>query len=201
MRKSRKNIFLASLFLLVFFLTSVNVLAIVDNDPQIGGIEEILFGKTFINLKLAERINRIENNIFGQTYKDDSLDKRTRRIKNFVLGKTFPLQDDNNENKLEVKESASDLYNPGYENVQTQEITESGFLDLLIQNINNERSFKGLLPVEKDVIAVKVAEEEGSSLIQKGYLSYFNLISSSISFNISGFFIKSLMPFLCTKLC
>lgn len=60
------------------------------------------------------------------------------------------------------------------ENLSTKEISYTQFLDLLINKINLERSFKGLIPLEADPIAVQVAGEQANDLVLSGYLSYFN---------------------------
>ncbi|GEM_PF-2353760 len=165
--------------LVLFFSISVSFAAVLnDNYPKIANIEEIVFGKSSPGLKINDRLNAIENNLFGETYPKDSLFERTKRIVSYVLGPT------NNDYDTEVSE---DTYpdNPkkplnitvpdGYENVQTNEISELEFVNILLSLINDERSFKGLLPLIRDDIAMKVALEQAKSLISKGYLSYFNL--------------------------
>ena len=62
----------------------------------------------------------------------------------------------------------------GYENVQTKELDANEFLENIIQHVNERRSFKGLLPLEKDEIVVSTASEQARNLIIKGYLSYYN---------------------------
>ena len=131
-----------------------------EDYPEIARIEHILFGKTFSELKINNRLVQIEKNIFGESYDNVSLDKRTQRVKDLVLGSQ------QNVNAMEKQ---------GYENIQTMELDSNKFLYLLVESINNERVFKGLLPVQEDVIASKVASDHALSLIKKGYLSYFNL--------------------------
>lgn len=62
-----------------------------------------------------------------------------------------------------------------YENLQTKEISKESFNELVIKLINDERSFRGLLPLNTDEIASKVAEEHAKNIVQQGYLSYYNL--------------------------
>lgn len=63
----------------------------------------------------------------------------------------------------------------GYENTQTIELSYDDFVDDFIRLLNEERSYKGLLPLIKDDIATKVARDQANDLIFKKYLSYFNL--------------------------
>lgn len=63
----------------------------------------------------------------------------------------------------------------GYENTETIELDFNDFVDNFIKLVNEERSYKGLLPLIKDDIATKVAQEHANDLIFKKYLSYFNL--------------------------
>lgn len=51
---------------------------------------------------------------------------------------------------------------------------EQKFEEEVVQNINEERSFKGLLPLTKDDIAMKVAFDHSQDLINKEVLSYYN---------------------------
>lgn len=132
----------------------------VEDYPEIARIEHILFGKTFLDLKINNRLVKIEKNIFGESYDNDSLDKRTQRVKDLVLG---------------GPSNAKAIEEQGYENIQTKELDSANFLEFLIESINNERVFKGLLPVREDTIASKVAGDHALDLIKKGYLSYFNL--------------------------
>ena len=129
----------------------------VDNYPQIGKVEQTLFGQTFPGLKISGRLSKIEKNIFGKIYVNDSLVSRTERVTTYVLGNS------NNES------GGVDT-----ENQQAREVSSTEFLDLILENINNARSFKGLLPIQKDVIAERVAEEQALELVSNGYLSYFD---------------------------
>lgn len=63
----------------------------------------------------------------------------------------------------------------GYENAETKELPLNEFADVFIKLVNEERSYKGLLPLIKDDIATNVAFEQANELIIKGFLSYFNL--------------------------
>lgn len=153
--------------LIFFFLPLCSLRAeIKDNYPKIAEIETVLFNKSFSDLKIIDRINQIEKNIFGKNYASDSLDGRTKRIQSFVLGS----------GDVEIPQS---LNYEGYENVQTKEVNEAQFIELIIENINQKRSFKGLLPLKEDVIAMKVAREHAIDLISNNYISYFNLKQQS----------------------
>src|SRR3989338_3931526 len=120
-----------------------------ENYPVIEKIENIIFGKSFPNLKISNRIGAIEKNVFGKTYPNDSLDIRTKRLKTNVLGIS--------------------------DNLQTAEINSEKFQDILYEFINEEISFKGLLPLVKDETALSVAFEQAKEILAKGYVSYKNL--------------------------
>ena len=62
----------------------------------------------------------------------------------------------------------------GYENTLTQELTKEEFEDSVISYINNERSFKGLLPLVKDELARNVAYDHANNLVKMQYLSFIN---------------------------
>ncbi len=136
-----------------------------DNYPVIGKIENILFGKPSSDLKISDRISAIEKNIFGKTYSRDPLDVRTERLKANVLGDSENLADTEQEFQN----------NNNYENLQTVEVSSEQFQDILYQFINEERSFKGLLPLVKDETVLNVAFEQAKEILAKDYLSYSNL--------------------------
>ena len=164
-------VLLASCFLLPASFSSVQ-----ENYPIIGKIENILFSKSFPNLKISDRISLIEKNVFGKTYPKDSLDVRTKRLKANVLGVSNDLQNENSdtvEAPLNTNQKFQD--DNDYENLQTQEVNSERFQDILYEFINEERSFKGLLPLVKDEIASNVAFEQTKETLTKGYLSYSNL--------------------------
>lgn len=56
----------------------------------------------------------------------------------------------------------------------SSDLRDEKFIDAVFQYINEERSFKGLLPLVKDDIAMKVASEQASDLIERGNLSYYS---------------------------
>lgn len=66
-----------------------------------------------------------------------------------------------------------------YESSQTIELTSEQFLNKVFESINNERSFKGFLPLIKDDTAIKLAGEQSDDLIKKGCISYYNLNNKS----------------------
>ena len=65
--------------------------------------------------------------------------------------------------------------NNNYENLQTTEVNSEEFQEILSRFINEERSFKGLLPLIKDEIAFNTAFEQAKEILTKGYLSYSSL--------------------------
>ena len=147
-----------------------------ENYPVIEKIENIIFGKSFPNLKISNRIGAIEKNVFGKTYPNDSLDIRTKRLKTNVLGISDNLPNENSETvetPLNTNQEFQD--NNNYENLQTAEINSEKFQDILYEFINEERSFKGLLPLVKDETALSVAFEQAKEILAKGYVSYKNL--------------------------
>lgn len=159
--------------LLCFFASLFLCLAVSfaqENYPVIEKIENILFGKSFPNIKISDRISAIEKNVFGKTYPNDSLDIRTERLKVNVLGISDNLQI---ETPLNTNQEFQD--NNNYENLQTAEINSEKFQDILYEFINEERSFKGLLPLVKDEIALSIAFEQAKEILAKGYVSYKNL--------------------------
>ena len=167
-------------FLLILLITiQLNILpassaVLNDNYPKIANVEEIIFGKSSPDLKTEERLTTIEKNLFGETYSKDSLSNRTKRIVDYVLG---PINEDYDSEAIasDLKDKSSEILpHGGYENIQTSELTEGEFLDTLLLQINDQRSFKGLLPLTKDDIAMKVANDQATTLISKGYLSFYN---------------------------
>ena len=149
------------LVLLVTFFTGCTLSNAQENYPVIANIEELVFGKTFPDLKISDRLSSIEKNTFGKTYESDSLAGRTERLKTYILGG----QDE------EINAAGTQA---GYENNLTKEISTEEFVDILFQKINEERTIKGLLPLANDAIAVKLAGEHVKELIMMGYLSYYN---------------------------
>ena len=157
------------LCLLIFcFTISSQSADLQDNYPQVTKIETIIFGKSFLKLKIAERLSQLETNVFGKIFSTEALDKRTQRLKESVLGDSENSQEE--VNKEEKTKTQKQVYN----NVQAKEISNEQFAALLFQFINEARSFKGLMPLAKDDIATKVANEQASDLFVKGYLSYYN---------------------------
>lgn len=63
----------------------------------------------------------------------------------------------------------------GYENLLTAEIDLVKFENLLLEKINNERSLRGLSPLGLDPLAKSVAIDHSMFLLDKGYLSYYDL--------------------------
>lgn len=63
----------------------------------------------------------------------------------------------------------------GYENQETQELSPEQFSDYVIQLINNERSYKGLLTLSIDPISNLVAREYANDLVTNSYFSYCDL--------------------------
>ncbi|MBI3591116.1 MAG: hypothetical protein HY094_07075 [Candidatus Melainabacteria bacterium] len=175
--------FLSAFLIFLYFSAPCFSASLTDNYPQIAKIEKILFGKAFPDLKLSDRLTQIEKDLFTKSYPVDSLDKRTERVKGAVLGNS-EKSDNNYEGDIDDSNDISDdkpnqkltnFANAVSDNTQAKEVDPSQFLELLVQNINEERSFKGLLPVQKDLIAKKVSDEHSHDVLQKGYLSYFNL--------------------------
>ena len=164
-------IFLAScLLLLISFFSAVSAVNTQDTYPQIGKIETVLFGRTFSDLKISERLTRIENNVFSKSYPLESLDKRTQRVKEVVLGQSI-----NNEVETSNEKSKTTIQTTSSNGFQAQEVSAVQFLELLFTYVNESRSFKGLLPLTKDDIATKVAAEHANSILTKGYLSNYDL--------------------------
>ena len=151
--------------LMLFLLIVPSFASSQDNYPVVGKIESIIFGKPFPTLKISNRINTIEKDVFGKTYPNDSLDVRTERLKANILGASEEVADTNQRFQE----------NDNYENLQTVEVNSEKFQDILYQFINEERSFKGALPLLKDEIAFNVAFEQAKEILAKGYLSYSNL--------------------------
>ncbi len=141
-----------------------------DIYPQVGEAEYFLFGKTFENKKISERLSGIEKNIFKKIYEDDSLDERTRRVRSYVFGNPRNAH----QNPYEQHDLDPKLQDSGYENLQTQEINEHDFINTVIEEVNKQRSFKGLIPLNNDALANRVANEQSGEIILKGHLSYFN---------------------------
>ena len=146
-----------------------------ENYPVIGKIETILFGKSYPDLKISPRISAIEKSIFGKDYPKDSLDVRTERLKINVLGNSGDLTEENYDTVQEPVSMNQEFVDNNYENLQTVEVNSEKFLDILYGFLNEERSFKGLLPLTKDEIGLNTAFEQAKEILTKGYLSYKNL--------------------------
>ena len=155
------NTYKAVLVLLLFLAFSSMLLASSsDNYPVIGNIEQALFSTTFTEKPVLERISSIEKHLFGKNYTNDSLDKRTKRINEYLLGNAGNQQDKTFD---------------GYENIESKELDADSFVEFVVQQINESRSYKGLMPLVVDPIARLVAREHAKDLINRGYISYFNL--------------------------
>ncbi|OGI19941.1 MAG: hypothetical protein A3B68_00125 [Candidatus Melainabacteria bacterium RIFCSPHIGHO2_02_FULL_34_12] len=157
-----------SLCLVFIFLIIIPAAYSEDNYPKIGNLENILLGMSSPDEKISDRLTALEQNVFGMSFLNDSLDVRTHRIKNYVLGKTS-VQD------AQITPD-SKYVNNGFENenAHTKEISESEFIEILVQLINDERSFKGSIPLTKDSISINTAQEHAFDLLKKGYLTYFS---------------------------
>ncbi len=156
---------------LASFATSVP-----DNYPEIARVEKLLFDKSSPEINISDRLTRIEKSLFNKSYLSEDLQKRSDRIKFYVIGNSLD-EEENPKNVTESDNKQDVLQNTdeeGYENIQTEEIDKSQFIDLLIKKINLERGFKGLLTVKPDTISTIVAEEHSNELIKRGYLSYFD---------------------------
>ncbi len=187
-RIKKNNFLLFTTVALCFFICTISCLSVSlqDNYPVIGKVEVVLFGKANPELKIADRLSQAEKNIFGKTFESESLFDRTNRIKSAVLGNSdledglqndYEITDFNDSEtkpKTVSKKSKPLKTVQGYENNKTKEVNELAFLDLVLTNINNERSLRGLLPLIRDDIAQKVAGEQALDLIEKGSLSYYN---------------------------
>ena len=158
---------------LLFFLSSSAYSQ--DNYPVIGEMEDILFGMSSPNLKISDRISTVEKNIFGRTYPNDSLDTRTERLKANVIGVTDNSESENPDAFKVPVNMNQKAFDNGYENVQAVEVNNEQFQEFIYEFINDERSFKGLLPLTMDDIAVNVAFEQAKEILTKGFLSYSNL--------------------------
>ena len=162
----------AVIFFFLLLTLSVSANQISDNYPEIARVERLLFDKSSPELDISSRLARIEKGVFNTIYSKDDLDKRKDRIESYILGDNDELAEPVNETENAFLQKPVS----GYENLQTKEIDKAGFIDLVIENINKERSFKGLLPIKTDAVALHIAEEHSAELIKKGYLSYFNKI-------------------------
>lgn len=173
--KLKFRIVVLSLLFLCFCISSFPASS-QDDYPVIGKMENILFSMTSPNLKISDRISTIEKNIFGKTYQNDSLDVRTERLKINILGVSDDLTDEDSDT-LQVPINTNQRFqdNNNYENLQTVEVNNEQFQDILYQFINEERSFKGFLPLSKDEIAFNVAFEQAKEILAKDCLSYSNL--------------------------
>lgn len=163
-------VFLLAMSLLFSSSLTSFAVSVVDAYPEVSRAEALLFGKSSSKDEILTRLTRIEKSIFHKSYVSDDVEKRITRIEDYVIGS----------NEKEIEDISGYNQQPylqdvqGYENVQTEEIDKTQFIELLIEKINLERSFKGLLTVKLDAISNSVAEEHASELLKKGYLSYFN---------------------------
>lgn len=165
----------AMIFFVLILTLPVSANQISDNYPEIAKVEMLLFNKSSPESDISSRLSRIEKGIFNKIYSNDDLDKRADRIESYVFGS----HSESVESVSETKNAFLQNSVSGYENLQTKEVDKSVFVDLIIETINRERSFKGLLPLEKDAVALHIAEEHSAELIRKGYLSYFNKTGQS----------------------
>ena len=169
-----RNAELKILLILVILFSPFACNGYEDNYPEIAKIEKVLFGFSYPDIKVEKRISSIEIKIFGKAFSSESLFDRTERLKKNVFG-TFVTSDQEeqyNENLKSLKPNI--IKSNGYENLQTKTLTPDEFVEILFGQINNERSFKGMLPLEKDETATRVAQEQIEFIFKNGQLTYFN---------------------------
>lgn len=142
-----------------------------DISSDLSRVENLVFGMSYPSLKDSDRLSKIEKPLFGKIYSTETPEVRTKRINEYLLGYY-----DNGESWVshsqEVYENKS--ITQAYENLSMKEISSVEFEDLFLRIVNNERSFKGLLPVVKDETAMKVSLEHASDLLVQGHASFFN---------------------------
>lgn len=166
-------ILVAFLLVIIFVFYFKSSIAI-NETSKISRMEEILFERSFPEIEMQERVLRLENSLFKQTFSKDTLESRIKRLDDYLFsGKDVTplgLVIEKGYSQEELQKNVS-----GYENVETKEVTEENFLRLLVDIINEERSFMGLLPLVEDTIAGKIAQEQAYDIALKGYLTHFNL--------------------------
>ena len=141
-----------------------------DNYPQVGKVETVLFGTSSPNLKLDKRLTKIEKSVFGESFDSEDFDKRTERIRSSVLGR-YAIYGEVEAPKVNKQ---INLTSQGFENLETKEIPTEEFIELVYKFVNDERSYKGLLPLLRDDVAALTADEHASDLVSNSYLSYCN---------------------------
>ncbi len=173
-----KNIILLLVIAFVLLMMPYSLATVQDNYPVVGKMETVLFGMTSPSLKISDRISAIEKNIFGKTYQGDSLYDRTERLKLNVLGSSEDLRNVEEEavgiEQPLVNQKTKPQNESSYENLQTTEITPEQFVETFSRFLNEERSYKGLLPLVSDTLASNVAHEQAREILLKNYLSYSN---------------------------
>lgn len=162
-----RNIYIL-LILFSLVLPSFSALA-PEQTSDISRVENLIFGKSFSALKMEERLLKIEKPLFGKTFSTESIQVRINRINEYLLGysegQPITSINDTYENKA--------FLGP-YENSSTKEISFEEFESLFLRIVNNERSYKGLLPLQKDETAFKVASDEALDLLRQGQVSFYN---------------------------
>lgn len=173
-----KNAIILLIILSLLLMTPVSFATVQDNYPVVGKMEIILFGNTSPNLKISDRLSTIEKNVFGETYQSESLYERTERLKLKVLGSSEELKHVEEEafgiEQPAVNQKINPQYESNYENLQTTEISSEQFIETFNRFLNEERSYKGLLPLVSDTLASSVASEQAREILAKNYLSYSN---------------------------
>ncbi|MBI2996486.1 MAG: hypothetical protein HYY52_07285 [Candidatus Melainabacteria bacterium] len=149
------KLFLIITLVLCFFTSFSFVLA--NDTSEVFRIEELIFGKSFSDLSINERLTKIEKSIFAKTSTAKTPAERIEIINNYLIPQDNETNLNNNNNII-----------------QTTEINPEQFEELIYQLINEERNFMGLLPLVRDSIGEKVAREHASNLVRMGYLSFYN---------------------------
>lgn len=162
-----KRIFIL-LYLVCFFQLS-SFASNPENNHDLTRVENLIFGMSYSNLKPADRLSKIEKPLFGKTYSSDGVADRTKRINEYLLGYSDGKVIESNNEVYENK-----TFTKSYENTSTKEISLPEFGELFFRIVNNERSFKGLLPVLKDETAIRVADDESLDLLKQGHASFYN---------------------------
>lgn len=157
------------LLCLLYFLQSSSFALSPENNPDLARVENLIFGMSYSSLKPVDRLSKIEKPLFGKTYSSEPVEARTKRINEYLLGYS---DDKAVESTNEIYENKA--FTQPYENTSTKEISLSEFNEIFLRIVNNERSFKGLLPLLKDETAVRVADDEALDLLSQGHASFYN---------------------------
>jgi hypothetical protein len=160
------------------------------NSKEISQIEEKVFGSTHPNLTEEQRLSQIEQALYGTASSKLSVSERLTKISKVLYIPQAKVSDAFRQKLLKEQQSQKVSQNqPEANSGSKQQVAKTTKLELLpdinnlseqmLRIVNQERSFRGLSPLEMDSVAQKVANEHASYLVQTKQFSHYGLSGSN----------------------